>query len=182
MALTVMPIKLQAKASIKGVVVEEDGSPVMYASVIAIASGEVIGGVMTDTTGAFRLEIGKTGKCSLNISSIGYNDVSREIDCSSCGTFDLGRIVMSLNTVALNSVVVSSQAASKSISVEKTRINPQSNASAATGSVLEVIRGSSSVNVDGNDNVSIRGNSNVAFQPLWAVWAAYPWPTSGALT
>ncbi len=153
--------QLLAQNKVQAIVVEEDGSPVMYASVIAIASGKVIGGVMTDTTGAFRLEIGKIGKCSLTISSIGYNDVSREIDCSSGGTFDLGRIVMSLNTVALNSVVVSSQAASKSISVEKTRINPQSNASAATGSVLEVIRGSSSVNVDGNDNVSIRGNSNV---------------------
>ncbi|MCQ2116757.1 MAG: TonB-dependent receptor [Bacteroidales bacterium] len=161
MAQSGMQIKLQAKASIKGIVVEEDGSPVMYASVVAIASGKVLGGVMTDTTGAFKMDIGKVGKYSLKISSIGYNDVSMEIDRSSGGALDLGRIVMSLNTLALDGVVVSAEAASRSVSVEKTRISPQSSASAATGSVLEVIRGSSSVSVDGNDNVSIRGNSNV---------------------
>lgn len=41
----------------------------------------------------------------------------------------------------------------KSVSVEKTRINTASSAAAATGSVLEVIRGASAVSVDGSGGI-----------------------------
>ena len=49
----------------------------------------------------------------------------------------------------------------KKVTVEKTSINPSASVTAATGSVLEVLRSSSAVTVDGSGQVSIRGNGNV---------------------
>ena len=64
-------------------------------------------------------------------------------------------------TLQLGGVVVTGRAADKKVTVEKTSITPAASVSAATGSVLEVIRSSSAVTVDGSGQVSIRGNSNV---------------------
>jgi outer membrane receptor protein involved in Fe transport len=64
-------------------------------------------------------------------------------------------------TINLKNVVVTGKASTKSVTVERTRINPSATMSNATGSVLEVLRSSSAVTVDGSGQVSIRGNSNV---------------------
>lgn len=151
----------QNKQTLKGSVCEPDGSPVLYASVAIIMDGKAVAGTMTDASGVFSIAGKFQDRVILKVSSIGYDDVTKEIELAGKPETDLGKIVISQNAVALNSAVVTAEAASKSVSVEKTRINPASSASAATGSVLEVIRGSASVNVDGSDNVSIRGNSNV---------------------
>lgn len=45
--------------------------------------------------------------------------------------------------------------------MEKTSITPTASVSAATGSLLDVLRGSSAVTIDGSGQVSLRGNSNV---------------------
>ena len=64
-------------------------------------------------------------------------------------------------TLQLGGIVVTGRAADKKVTVEKTSINPAASVSAATGSVLEVLRNSSAVTIDGSGQVSIRGNSNV---------------------
>ena len=64
-------------------------------------------------------------------------------------------------TINLKNVVVTGKAGTKSVTTERTRINPSATMSSATGSVLEVLRSSSAVTVDGSGQVSIRGNSNV---------------------
>ena len=63
--------------------------------------------------------------------------------------------------ISLKNVVVTGKAGTKSVTAERTRINPGATMSSATGSVLEVLRSSSAVTVDGSGQVSIRGNSNV---------------------
>ena len=64
-------------------------------------------------------------------------------------------------TLQLGEITVTGRAADKKVTVEKTSINPSASVTAATGSVLEVLRSSSAVTVDGNGQVSIRGNGNV---------------------
>ena len=64
-------------------------------------------------------------------------------------------------TLQLGGITVTGRAADKKITVEKTSINPSASVTAATGSVLEVLRSSSAVTVDGSGQVSIRGNGNV---------------------
>ena len=64
-------------------------------------------------------------------------------------------------TLLLGGITVTGRAADKKVTVEKTSINPSASVTAATGSVLEVLRSSSAVTVDGSGQVSIRGNGNV---------------------
>lgn len=149
--------------TIKGHVAEVDGSAVMYASVAVSSDGKILAGTMTDTTGFFSIAGKMPEKFSLVVSSIGYDGALREFTRDEKTVLDAGIIILSQNDLALNGAVLTVEAPSKSVTVEKTRINPASSAVAATGSVLEVLRGISSVSVDGNDAVSIRGNGNVLF-------------------
>ena len=64
-------------------------------------------------------------------------------------------------TLRLGGITVTGRSADKKVTVEKTSINPSASVTAATGSVLEVLRSSSAVTVDGSGQVSIRGNGNV---------------------
>ena len=161
MALLANTLLSFAQNGVKGRVVEADGTPVMYAAVMLESDKKMVAGGMTGEDGAFLLNGQFTGKYLLKISSIGYKDVKREIDLPGKGVKDLGDIILTPDpTVLLESVVVAGETP-KSVSVEKIRINTSSSAAAATGSVLEVIRGASAVNVDGNGGISIRGNSNV---------------------
>ena len=68
---------------------------------------------------------------------------------------------MDSTVINLKNVVVTGKAGTKSVTAERTRINPSATMSSATGSVLEVLRSSSAVTIDGSGQVSIRGNGNV---------------------
>lgn len=140
---------------------ENDSEPMMYASVALLVNGKIVTGSVTDTLGVFLLNETKAGNYTLRISSVGYNTITKEISVDGKKAIDLGRIVLSENTKALGEVQVVGAAATKNVTVEKTRINTSASMAAATGSLLDVIRSSSAVSVDGSDNVSIRGNSNV---------------------
>ena len=150
-----------AQNGVKGRVVEADGTPVIYAAVMLESDKKMVAGSMTGEDGTFLLNGQFTGKYLLKISSIGYKDLKRELECSGEGVTDLGDIILAQDATVLNEALVVAGETPKSVSVEKTRINTASSAAAATGSVLEVIRGASAVSLDGNGGISIRGNSNV---------------------
>ena len=150
-----------AQHGVKGRVVEADGTPVMYAAVMLDSGKKTEAGVMTEKDGTFLMIGDFKGKYILKVSSIGYQTLKRELECSGKGMKDVGDIILEEDNTMLDEAVVVAGETPKSVSVEKTRIQTASNAAAATGSVLEVIRGVSSVNVDGSGGISIRGNSNV---------------------
>ncbi|MBQ6958782.1 MAG: TonB-dependent receptor [Bacteroidales bacterium] len=150
-----------AQNGVKGRVVEADGTPVIYAAVMLESGKKMVAGGMTGEDGTFFLSGQYSGKYLLKINAIGYKDLKRELECSDKGVMDLGNIILALDATLLNEAVVVAGETPKSVSVEKTRIITASSAAAATGSVLEVIRGASAVSVDGSGGLSIRGNSHV---------------------
>ena len=150
-----------AQNGVKGRVVEADGTPVIYAAVMLESDKKMVAGGMTGEDGTFFLSGQYSGKYLLIINAIGYKDLKRELECSDKGVMDLGNIILALDATLLNEAVVVAGETPKSVSVEKTRIITASSAAAATGSVLEVIRGASAVSVDGSGGLSIRGNSHV---------------------
>ena len=162
MALASLTLFAQQDANtVKGIVVEEDGTPVMYASVTMIQNGKVTSGVLTDTTGVFILKGPFKGSVKLKVSSVGYEDVLKELQLSDRKIHDVGQIVLSEKPMQLEGVVVTGHATDKSVTLERTRVNVASSMSTATGSVLDALKSSAAVTVDGNGQVAIRGNSNV---------------------
>ena len=150
-----------AQNGVRGRVVEADGTPVIYAAVVLESAGKTVAGAMTGEEGSFLVQGPFNGQYLLRISAIGYKDLKREVSCSGRGVLDLGDIILAQDATVLDEALVVAGETPKSVSVEKTRINTASSAAAATGSVLEVIRGASAVSVDGSGGISIRGNSNV---------------------
>ncbi len=150
-----------AQNGLKGRVIEAAGTPVMYAAVMLDSGEKTEAGVMTGEDGTFQMNGDFKGKYVMKVSSIGYKTLKREVECPGKGMMDLGSIILEEDNTILNEAVVVAGETPKTVSVEKTRIQTASSAAAATGSVLEVIRGASSVSVDGSGGISIRGNSNV---------------------
>ena len=150
-----------AQNGVKGRVVEADGTPVIYAAAVLESGGKTVAGAMTGEDGSFLINGTFSGQYILRISSIGYKDLKRELACSGKGVLDVGKIVLKEDATLLEEAVVVAGETPKSVSVEKTRIQTAGSAAAATGSILEVIRGASSVSVDGSGGISLRGNSNV---------------------
>ena len=161
MILSVQVLVAFAQNGVKGRVLEADGTPVIYAAVVLESAGKTVAGVMTGEEGTFLIQGTFNGQYLLKISSIGYKDLKREISCAGRGVLDLGDIILAQDATVLDEALVVAGETPKSVSVEKTRINTASSAAAATGSVLEVIRGASAVSVDGSGGIAIRGNSNV---------------------
>lgn len=153
----------QSKTSvIKGFVTELDKSPVMYASVVLKnEQNDIIKGVVTDTNGSFNIQGFFVGKYKLEVSFIGYSTIIKQVNCGNTSLVDLGSVIMKEDALTLGDVVVVGKQSEKNVSIEKTRINTSQNMAAATGSVVEVLKSSSSVSIDNNEKISIRGNSNV---------------------
>ena len=147
--------------TIKGRIVEADGTPVMYASTYLVSGKKNLTGTLTDTLGIFLIQGQFEGKYDLKVSLIGYEDIVQVLNLKKGEILNLGDIVVKQKEMLLDGVVVYGEAASKNVTLEKTRINLASSTSAITGSVIDALRGSSAVTFDGNGQVSIRGNSNV---------------------
>ena len=160
--LTLVDMVLYAQTNtIKGRVVEPDGLPVMYATACILDGGKVVAGALTDTLGVFTIKGRFGGDCALRVSCLGYEEAHRNITLGKTKVFDCGKIILRSKATELNDVVVTGQAIEKKVTVEKTSITPTASVSAATGSLLDVLRGSSAVTIDGGGQVSLRGNSNV---------------------
>ena len=159
--LSVQVLVAFAQNGVKGRVLEADGTPVIYAAVVLESAGKTVAGAMTGEEGTFLIQGSFNGQYLLKISSISYKDLKREISCTGRGVLDLGDIILAQDATVLDEALVVAGETPKSVSVEKTRINTSASVAAATGSVLEVIRGASAVSVDGSGGIAIRGNSNV---------------------
>lgn len=146
---------------IKGLVVEQDDTPVMYASIALVYNEKIVTGTMTDTTGFFQIKGQFSGNYIVRTSFIGYNSVEKNIECNGEQVVNIGKIILDKNTILLNEVTVTSEAASKNVAIEKTSINPNANINSTTGSVVELLKSSASVTIDGDNNILIRGNNNV---------------------
>ena len=147
--------------TLRGRVVEPDGSPVMYATACILNDGKVVAGALTDTLGMFTIKRRFGGDHALRVTCLGYEEAVRNISLGKAKVLDCGKIILTSKATALNDVVVTGQAVEKKVAMEKTSITPSASVSAATGSLLDVLRGSPAVTIDGNGQVALRGNSNV---------------------
>ncbi|MDO5343257.1 MAG: carboxypeptidase-like regulatory domain-containing protein, partial [Bacteroidia bacterium] len=147
---------------IKGQITDESDAPIEFAAVVLNKDNNaILAGTVSNEEGLFLLKGEFSGKCKLTIKCIGYHDQEMEVVCGSQKIVDVGKIVLKELAYQIDEVFVTGERMQKTVSVDKTTINPSANMSSATGSVLEVLRSAASVSVDNDDNVSIRGNSNI---------------------
>jgi outer membrane receptor protein involved in Fe transport len=162
LCLSAITLSAQSRmVDIKGSVIDlKTGEPVSYASVIVKTAEKYIAGGVTDDKGAYLFKNVPEGRYTLQVSFVGY-----ETDLSAIDLFSSKNTLppVKLKTLdrAMGEVTVLANASDQKTNIEKTTIHTSRSINAATGSVLDLLKTSSSISVDGNGDVSIRGNHHI---------------------
>ncbi|MDD4257504.1 MAG: TonB-dependent receptor [Bacteroidales bacterium] len=150
-----------APHSISGNVLDKDGTPIEFASVVLQRNGGTPFGTMTGPDGRFNLKNIPEGTYSLRISFIGYREFRQEISVpAETGSGGI-EIILDEDHITLSETVITATKQAKRAAAEKTVINTGQSIASATGSVLDVIKLSPAVRIDSDNIVSVRGNANV---------------------
>ena len=149
------------QGAIRGKIVDQaTNEPIMYASAVLRVGNTVITGILSEENGSFEMKNIPFGTYDLEVSFIGYISYKTTLSLTQ-RNLDVQNIRLQQSATQLNEVVVTATATKETVNIEKTTINTSRAMGAATGSILDVLQTSSSINVGNEGNVSIRGNSNV---------------------
>ncbi len=146
--------------SIKGKVIDENGTPLPFVSVAVYQDDKIITGTITNDDGVFTLKVQQSDKeLRLAFDFVGY--IKEEIRIiPNKAKIELVDIVLKEDVVMLDDIIISSTAVSHKSTVEHTTINASANIASSKGSALDILSTSSSVSVQ-NEEISIRGNKNI---------------------
>ena len=149
-----------AKCTISGKVIDQQKSPVAYASVAIYQGESPIAGVVTDSEGKFSLKTNhSTTEYRLAIEFIGYEKYEGLI-VPNKAHIDLGTILLKEAAVEVAEVVVTGKEVAQKSTIEHTTINASANMASSKGTAIDILRSASSVSVS-NDEIAIRGNKNI---------------------
>jgi outer membrane receptor protein involved in Fe transport len=152
---------LYAQGSIAGVIKDEAGSPVEFASV-ALLGTEL--GATTDATGAYRISNVPAGTYSLVSTCLGYAKTTRSVQVVNGQnlTFDftMPQDKLNLDEVIVTGVVNPRSALSSSVSIST--LHPEAVQQASPRSTAEILRSIPGVRSEasageGNTNITVRG-------------------------
>jgi outer membrane receptor protein involved in Fe transport len=150
--------------SISGKLIDSSNNqPIEYASVAIykLVDKALITGAITNAKGEFILDKVNSGKYILKSSFIGFQTDSTIVEINNAPVNLSKPILMTSSTLSLNEVQVTGTRNEKQITIEKTKINVSQNISAVSGSITDVLRSQSSVNIDAENSVYLRGNKNI---------------------
>lgn len=141
--------------ALSGVVVDETGEPVAFASVVLVKEGRIVAGAVTDEKGRFQIKAA-AGKYTLTVEFIGYEKYSASVELSA-GRTDVGSVVLKQMANVLGGSVVSARQEARRASVERTTITADAYLAGGKGSVSDIIRGASALRGKANVLVLIDG-------------------------
>ncbi|WMN11179.1 TonB-dependent receptor [Marivirga salinae] len=155
----------QITGKITGIIVDGDNSePVSYATVVIKSpkDGETVNGVVTGDDGSFKLVGLKLGKYIVEVSFVGYQKFSQEVELTPREPdHDFESVKLTTDTDQLDEVVVSGQRETIENKIDRIVYNAEQDVANMGGDASDVLRRAPLLSVDQNGNVSLRGNSNV---------------------
>jgi outer membrane receptor protein involved in Fe transport len=142
--------------------VKEGEKNVEFASVVLKNSeNKIVAGALTDSLGVFRLKASKVASYKLEISFIGYQTKILDITLKEGENKLTEPIMINASVNLLNEASVTASYNEKQTDIERTKINPSASIAASRGSITDLLRSASMVQIDNNNSISIRGNSNI---------------------
>ena len=91
------------RVNLSGRVVDDQSSPIAYATVVLLDEGSQVTGGSTDEGGKFSLSA-PTGNYTLHVSFVGYKNINRKVELTT--TTDLGDIALEADSEKMEQVVV----------------------------------------------------------------------------
>src|SRR5690606_13443272 len=147
---------------IKGIVEDEDGTPVPFANAALYDRGDssLVTGAVSNESGQFTIPT-SPGQYYLKVSFLSYEEkIVLRIDVTS-SDIDLGKIVLLASQQVLEEVMVQSERSSMELYLDKRVFNVGKDLTSMSGSASDVLDNVPSVTVDVEGNVSLRGSENV---------------------
>ncbi|MBQ8606819.1 MAG: carboxypeptidase-like regulatory domain-containing protein, partial [Bacteroidaceae bacterium] len=160
--LFVVCIGLLANAgTVKGKVVDARTKEALeYVTIGVSRYGEtdLIRGAVTDLSGLFSITGLASGKYTLTISFVGYQDLKKDfLISSSTRTVNLRQLALQEDNKVLKEVQVVGQRAQMKFEIDKKVFDVDQNIAATGGSASDVLTNIPSVEVDNEGEVSLRG-------------------------
>lgn len=151
--------------SVKGIFIDEEGAPVVYANLTLIPETDstAVQYTSTDPAGNFWFQNLSYGAYHIKAESIGYQTTTTaafQIQ-SSTPSVDLDTITMSLDANQLSEVRITSIRPSIEHVPGQTNINLENSSFSTGNSLMEVLQKSPGVFVDQNGQISLNGKSGV---------------------
>jgi len=164
--LLLSPLIGYTQLQIKGVLHDEKGSSLSFATVLLLSSSDstLVQGQVSDASGFFSITVNEEGTYFIAASAIGYADTSTPLIKISKSTspYEVGKLVMPEKVQELNEVVVRAERPMFEQKIDRTVINVQSSITRAGGTALDVLQRSPGVTVDKmNSAVSLSGKQGV---------------------
>lgn len=162
--LGISTIAAQELGKISGQVSDQNGAAVPYANValIAISSGDLVDGAVSDENGKFLIESPKSAKVKLVVSSIGFVSFESEPFELKPGTVkDFASIQITDEMTGLEEVTVQSTRPEIIIEPDKTIVNVEGTVMAEGSNALDVIGRSPGIYVDQEGIINLNGRSGV---------------------
>ena len=162
------PILAQNKfpGSISGKIIDvQTKAPVEYANIVLrdTINHAMVTGVVSDSTGFFRMKDVPYGTFYLEYTFIGYEKQrSRPVVISrKSPKADLGTLTIGTSSITMNEVTVTAERSMMINKIDRKVFNVQKDIQAQTGTVTDMLQTIPSISVDIDGNISLRGSGNV---------------------
>ncbi|MEP0006711.1 MAG: outer membrane beta-barrel family protein [Balneola sp.] len=146
--------------NLKGNVFDDEGEPLINATVAVYKNDSLLTGTVTDTQGSFSLQL-DPGSYSIEITFLAFADVRRQITIKSGERLDLGVITLQPTEAELDEVEVRGERSYMEMNFDSRSFNVQDDITSLGGSALDVLDNVPSISTDFEGNVSLRGNQGV---------------------
>jgi outer membrane receptor protein involved in Fe transport len=168
--LPAFPVVLSAQVRNTGIVTgrivdSQNNAPVEYANIILrdTLSKKMVRGVVSDSTGAFRLTEVPSGTFFVEYTFIGYKkQVSKAVTVNKKNNrIDVGELRLAPAAITMDEVTITGERNMMINKIDRKVFNVQKDISAQTGTVTDVLQTIPSVSVDMDGNISLRGSGTV---------------------
>ena len=163
-AICLMAVETMAQTTVKGVLIDQTlGESEPYATVRIFSAkkkNKPVAMFLTNENGQFQQEVKGSGTYSIVFSSVGKEDLIKDIELGKAGTLDLGTIYMKESETMLKGVEVVAQKPLVKMDVDKMSYNVAEDEDSKSYTVLDMLRKVPMVTVDGQDNITVNGSSS----------------------
>ena len=163
-AICLMAVESMAQTTVKGMLMNQTlGESEPYATVRIFSAkkkDKPVAMFLTNENGQFQQEVKGNGAYSIVFSSVGKEDLSKDIELGKATTLDLGTIYMKESETMLKGVEVVAQKPLVKMDVDKMSYNVAEDEDSKSNTVLDMLRKVPMVTVDGQDNITVNGSSS----------------------
>ena len=164
MAMSLAAItSVNAQTTVKGVLVDQtlhEGEPYATVRIIKEGSQKPAASFLTDVEGRFSHQVNGSGKFDIVFSSVGKEDLHKDIQLTGSGTLNLDTLYIKESATALQGVEIVAQKPLVKMEVDKMSYNVAEDDDAKASTVLDMLRKVPMVTVDGQDNITVNGSSS----------------------